>query len=231
VETEGSGGFLPPEPAGPEPEIGGPRAPEPQPAHPPHPGIPAPPAYAPPGYPPPAHGYAPPGQGYPPPGQGYPPPAHGYPPQPGGWYQAPPGWQPWGYPPRPAEPDNGPAVAGFVLSLVSGGLLLMSGGLSSIASIGCAIAAIVYGRKGKQKVAAGETTKHRGLAQAGFVIGIVSLILSIVATLFWGLILVLAVTDEQVRQDLERELNESQSISAMARVGVAGARLGAYLLT
>jgi hypothetical protein len=111
---------------------------------------------------------------------------------------APPGYAyppPWGYP-QQSVPDNGPAVAGFVFSLVSGGLLLISGGFSSIISIACAIVGIVYSRKGKRKVDAGETPKHRGLAQAGFIIGWVSLGLSVLATIAWTLILVVAITDE-----------------------------------
>jgi hypothetical protein len=223
-EERSGGGFLPPEPPGPEPEIApGPGTPAqragagPQ-APPPATGPQAPPAgYAQPGYPPaPGQGYPP--QPPPPPGQAHPPP--------------PPGWQPppWGYPYAPAEPDNGPAVAGFVLALAAGGLLLFTGGLSSIVSIGLAVAGIVYALRGKRKIEAGETTKNRGLAQAGYIISIVSLVLAILATLFWILILVLALTDDQVRRDIERELDQSQSISAVARLAAEGARLGAYLL-
>ena len=78
-------------------------------------------------------------------------------------------------------PDNGQAVAGFVCSLVALGLLVISFGLSTIVSLGCAIAGIICSRNGKRKVDAGETPKHRGLAQAGFIIGWVSLGLSILA--------------------------------------------------
>jgi hypothetical protein len=220
--------FLPPEPPGPEPELEGrpePQAPAQQaqaqhaPAQQPHaqhapaqqPHAPQHQTY---GYPPPPgqHYYAPPPQGYyqPPPGyppqnyapQGYPPP--GYPP-------------PWGYP-QPQVPDNGQAIAGFVFALVALGLLVMSGGLSSIVSIGCAIVGIVCGRNGKRKVDAGETPKHRGLAQAGFVIGWVSLVLSILATAGWILFIVLAATDE----DFDWE--NSDSVRAALLVLRAGAR-------
>jgi hypothetical protein len=185
--------FLPPEPAGPPPELGG------APASPPQPQAPPP--------------QAPAGQG--------------------GWQQPPPGYAPygwqqqpgWGYPPPAPQPDNGPAVAGFVLSLVGGGLLFVSAGLSSLVSVGLAIAGIVYSRKGKKKVEAGETTKNAGLAQAGFIIGIVSLILAALATLVWLLVLVAAITDEEFRDDLEREFDSSESISAALRVAAAGARL------
>jgi hypothetical protein len=184
--------FLPPEPAGPEPELGGAPASQPQPQAPPP--------------------QAPAGQG------GWQQPPAGYGPY--GWQQQP----AWGYPPPP-QPDNGPAVAGFVLSLVAGGLLFVSAGLSSLVSVGLAIASIVYSRKGKKKVEAGETTKNAGLAQAGFIIGIVSLILAVLATLVWLLVLVAAITDEEFRDDLEREFDSSESISAALRVAAAGARL------
>jgi hypothetical protein len=168
-------GFLPPEPAGPEPELGD------RPQGPPPPPPPPPQTY---GYPPPP----PPGYGYPPappPGQAYPPPpGYAYPPQ-----------QPWAYP-QQAVPDNGQAVAGFVFSLVALGLLVISAGLSTIVSVGCAIVGIVCSRNGKRKVDAGETPKHRGLAQAGFIIGWVGLALSILATIAWILVIVLAATED-----------------------------------
>ena len=186
----GDEGFLPPEAAGPEPELGGRPQQQPvpqQPAPPPQQPAPQPQQAAPPLQPPP------PGYGYPPP---QPPPGYGYPPPPPGY--GPPAQ--WGYP-QPPVPDNGPAVAGFVLSLVSGCLLVISAGFSSVISIGCAIVGIIYSRKGKRKVDAGETPKHRGLAQAGFIIGWVSLGLSILATVAWTAILVLAITDENFNID------------------------------
>jgi hypothetical protein len=190
-------GFLPPEPAGPEPELGGrppqgpqPPAPQPPVAQPPPPGYgyPPPPPGAPPAaQPPPGYGYPPP-----PPGQAYPPPpGYGYPPPPG--YAYPP---PWGYPQQPPAPDNGQAVAGFVCSIVSIGLLFISAGLSTIFSIGGAIAGIICSRNGKRKVDAGETPKHRGLAQAGFIIGWISLALSLLATIAWILVFAFAGIEE-----------------------------------
>ena len=117
-----------------------------------------------------------------------------------------------------------------MLSLVAGGLLLFSVGFSSIVSIGCAIAGIIYSRKGKRKVDAGETSKNRSLAQAGFIIGIVSLVLSLLATAFWVLIAVLAITDEEFQRDFENEFDESDSIRAGLQVAVALARGAIHLL-
>jgi hypothetical protein len=160
---DGSRQFLPPQPAGPEPELGA------RPAAPP-----------------------------PPPPQG------------------------WAYPQQQVQPqaDNGPAVAGFVLSIVSVSLLFLSAGLSSVISVGSSIFGIVYSRKGKKKVEKGETAKHAGLAQAGFIVGIVSLCLAVLATLIWTAILIAALTDEEFRDDLEREFDNSETIRAVVRIAV-----------
>ena len=219
-----SGGFLPPEPAGPEPELEG----RPQPAA----GAGEPGPQAPPGGqapPPPAgQGYAPPasGQYYGAPGQGWQaPPGGGWGPPPGQGWQAPP--PPWGYP-QPQVPDNNPAIAGFVLSLVSVTLLLFSAGLSSIVSVGCSIAAIVLGRKGVKKVDAGETPKHKGLAQASFWIGVAGLVVAVVATLAWIAIVIAIAVDEDSRQDFENEFDDSRSISLIL---VPAVRLLAQIVT
>jgi len=212
---EERGGFLPPEPPGPEPELGGGRGERGRPdaAQPP---VALPPPVAP---PPRATGWQQAGQ------------QHGAPPG-YGWQQPPAGWQspPWGYPPAAREPDNGPAVAGFVLSLVAGGLLIFSLGLSSIISLACAVAGLIYSRKGKQKIDAGETTKSRSLAQAGYVISIVSLVLAALATAFWVLVFVLAVVDEDFQRDLENELDGAETISSSVRAAAAALRAGLYLL-
>jgi hypothetical protein len=167
---EGSRQFLPPQPAGPEPELGA------RPAAPP-----------------------------PPPQQ-----------------------QAWGYTQQTQvqpQADNGPAVAGFVVSIVSGSLLVLSGGLSSVISVAGSIVGIVYSRKGKKKVENGETTKNAGLAQAGFIVGIVSLCLAALATAFWTAVLVAALADEDFRDDIEREFDNSETIRASLRVATAVTRL------
>jgi hypothetical protein len=212
VEEHEETRFLPPEPTGPEPELGDrpqPQAPaQPQQAPGQAPQQPQQPTY---GYPPP-----PPGQPYyppPPPGYGYPPPGQGYPP-PGQPYPA------WGYQQAQA-PDNGQAVAGFVLSLVSLGLLVISFGLSSIVSVGCAIAGIICGRNGKRKVDRGETPKHRGLAQAGFIIGWVSLVLSVLATIGWIVFVIVAANDDGYFDD-----NDNSITAAASAIRLAAAVVG-----
>jgi hypothetical protein len=106
-------------------------------------------------------------------------------------------------------------VAGFVLALVSGGLLLVSVGVSSLLSLGLAIFGLVYSRKGQRKVQAGETTKHAELARAGWIISIVCTVLSILATLFWIAVLVLAATSDDFQRELERFRDEQGSVPAV----------------
>ena len=167
--------FLPPEPAGPEPDLSESRLEHPQ-------APPPPPAQQTYGYPPPPPGYG----GY----QQPPPPGYG------GYQAPPPGW---GQPPQwawqPPVPDNGQAVVGFVFSIVGVGLLVISFGLSSIVSVGCAITGIVCSRNGKQKVERGESPKHKGLAQAGYIVGWVGLVLAILATVSWILLIALGDID------------------------------------
>ena len=195
--AEGDGrsysGFLPPEPPGPEPVL----------ESRPEPGVPDPGAAEAPaeehrGFAPPAEheAHAP---SYPPPQQQL---GWGAPPQ-GGQAQ-----QPWTGASGPAVPDNGAAVAGLSLSIAAGGLLLLSVGTSTIVSIVCAALGIHYSRKGRDRVDRGETPKHRGVAQAGYVTGIVTLVLSVLATALWALVVVLYATNDEFREDLKDELED-----------------------
>jgi hypothetical protein len=127
---------------------------------------------------------------------------------------------PGGYPPYPttglpgqeAGPSNGDAVAGFVLACVSLGLLLFTAGLSTIVSLTCAIIGVVYARKGKRRIEAGETARHDSLAQAGFIVGIVALVTSVLATIGWTLVLIFA--------DLDSESNNGDELRISVLVKV-----------
>ena len=188
-EDAGYAGFLPPRPSGPEPDLESPPPGAPQPTA--TPGSPQV------GYAPPAEheahapDYAPPQQqlGWGPPTQAGPP-------------------QPWTYAQSQPVPDNGAAVAGLSLSITAGALLLVSVGTSTIISIACAVLGIHYSRKGRERVDRGETPKHRGVAQAGYVTGIVTLGLSILCTVLWTLVVVLYTSNDEFRQDLKDELED-----------------------
>jgi hypothetical protein len=231
---EGEQRFLPPEPSGPEPDLGR--------EHPAQAGQQPPPAQAapaeawqqpPPAQAPPAGAWQqpPPAWQQPPPGYRYGPPQYGSQQPPPGWqrqapWEQPPSWQagptapqqPWAWQPQPVVPDNGTAVAGFVLSVSAAGLLVLSAGLSSVVSIVCAALGIVYSRRGRARVDRGETPKHRGLAQAGYVVGIISLVLAVLATIGW----IVAFASGDFLDELEKELDEQDGTqTSLGRAAVA----------
>jgi hypothetical protein len=88
-----------------------------------------------------------------------------------------------------------------VFSLIGVGLLVISFGLSSIVSLGCSITGVICSRNGKRKVDRGETPKHRGLAQAGFIIGWVGVALSVLATAGWIVAIAVGALDESSSSD------------------------------
>lgn len=200
------GEWLPPQTPGgapPQPPAGQPQPPpanQPPPARQPQP----PPAYQPPppGYP------TPPPPAYPPPQYpqgGFPPPAH-YPP---------------GYTP---QPPNNDAVVGFTCAVVGGVLLFFSAGLSTLLSLGLGIAAIPYARKGKRAIAEGKTRKHQDLANAGYVLGIVTVVLSVLAIVVWGLLIALVDWDEIDETD-DNPFGDDFRFQVVVRLLAAAARL------
>jgi hypothetical protein len=92
-------------------------------------------------------------------------------------------------------PGNSQAMAGFVLSVVAAGLLVVSFGTSSIISLVCAVLGIVFSRKGRWNVEEGRTPKHGDLARAGFITGIVALVLTLLATAAWIAVIAAGATD------------------------------------
>lgn len=127
-----------------------------------------------------------------------PPPEYPQQPPPGYAQQPPPGYAPtaWQQPVTPPQPPNNEAVAGFTCGIIGVSLLFFTAGLSTIVSLALGIVAIPYSRKGKRNVEEGRTLKHKSLASAGFVIGIVAVVLSLLATITWVLIFALVDWDE-----------------------------------
>jgi len=216
-EEEQREGWLPPSaPGSQQPLSWDPTLPQ-QPPPPPPPAQAPPPPASPPPPPAPPPAWGPPPGGYPPPtAPPAAPPAQPYP----GYGQPPP---PYSYAPQPPQPANNDAVAGFVLSAAGLGLLFFSAGLSSVVSLAAAIFGMVYSRRGRRRIEQGHTTRNRDLAQAGWVVGIVGLVLSVLATLFWGALLVVAIVAPE-------ELNDNDGSSPEVRLGMAVAAVVATAL-
>ena len=132
------------------------------------------------------------------PGSNPPPPLH--PPAPPPGYSpvapAPPTAYPYAARPAPAGPPNGSATAALVLGITSLALLVASTGLLVPISLPCGILAWVYGSRGLSRVQTGETDQGGSQAKAGRICGIVGVGLSALALLFWGAIVVVAVTND-----------------------------------
>jgi hypothetical protein len=176
---------------------------------------------------------------------------HGAPPQ-GGWLppespggapgpaQQPPQWgppqSPYGYGSPWAstyyyahrEPDNSPGMAGFILSLVSIGVLLIFVGFSAPLTICLSIAAVVVSRNGINKVKRGETRKHKDLATWGFWLGIVGIVLSLLAAAGWIALFVAApdAFEDDYEYDEDGDPVRVPALAARAFARAAGALLG-----
>ena len=219
-------GFLPPEPPGPEPDLGEPAAqppPPPPPPPPPQPAYPQPPAY--------------PGWQQPPPG---------YPPPP-----PPPGYYAWAPPPIPAEPDNGepdngepdngwesgaPRYApdpdtGMGGSGIEGhsGPSPDTGSGTSLTAAGAGVG-MFFSRRGKDKAEAGETKKHKDLATAGWWVGIAVVVLSVLSTVAWVLLIVLSANSSSFPDHMKHDLQDSQA-SGGPHLGLAAIGLAARLVS
>ena len=121
-------------------------------------------------------------------------------------------------------------MLGFSLSLSSLALLIISAGLSTLLSIGLAIPGMLQSRQGTRRVQEGITQRNAGLASAGWIIGIIALVLSALATIFWIGIAILVATDDEARREFEREFDRQYDQSSLSVLLVIGRVIGAALL-
>src|SRR5215210_6288241 len=154
------------------------------------------------------------------------PPEYPHPPAPGYQQQYPAGGYPQAGWQRPPQPPNGDAVAGFTCGIVGVSLLFFTAGLSTMVSLILGVVAIPYSRKGKRNVAEGRTQKHKDLANAGYIIGIVTIVLSALATLFWAVMLYLAITEpEWIDDDSGDEFDNEFQSAVLVRIAAGAFRL------
>ncbi|MFJ8733451.1 DUF4190 domain-containing protein [Streptomyces bauhiniae] len=171
----------------------------------PHAGPTVPPQQTGPTVPPPPIGPNGPGlPPYTPAGAPTPPAGYGYPSHPG--YPGPPSSPgPQGYPQPPAYgwgapmgpvPQNNAGTAALVLGILSIVLFCLYG----VASLVLGVIAVILGVQGRRRADRGEAT-NRGQAQAGFVLGIIGIIVGVaMMALFIGII-VFAAHNQDSRQD------------------------------
>jgi hypothetical protein len=89
-------------------------------------------------------------------------------------------------------PDNSAAVGGFITSLSSIGALVLFVGIAGPLTFIASLVAMFVSREGIRRVERGETTKNKDLAQWGFWVGLLGVLLSAMATALWALLIVAA---------------------------------------
>ena len=145
-------------------------------------------------------------------------------PQPGGSTYAPPtGAHPGGYtPPYQEGPGNPQAVAALVLGIVSVTMAILGFFLITLPiAVICGVIAIVLGGSGKRKVDRGETKRQRGLAQAGFITGIIGTVLGLLGIV--GLVLLFTLSEE-FQRGFERGFEQGYGGVALAGMVIAARR-------
>jgi hypothetical protein len=112
-------------------------------------------------------------------------------------------WEP--APVRTAPPEsNGLAISAIVLGVLSVGLLLMSLGTSFLFSMPMSGAAWAFGARARQR------SPDAGSAQAAVTIGMVGVGLAAAAAVIWIVLFSAGITLEDLRDWLERKLEEQR---------------------
>ena len=132
-----------------------------------------------------------------------------------------------------AQPSNTPAVAGFIMSIASIGSLVFFLGLLSPVTLGVSIASTIVSRNGVRKVERGETERNKDLAQWGYWLGIVGIVLSILAAAVWIAVIASApdVFDDSTPRDRGEPVDAATGLAgaASALAGAASALAGGGL--
>jgi len=107
----------------------------------------------------------------------------------------------------PGPPGNGAAIASLVTGISGLVLFIFSGfGLFFVLNLPPSIMAWVLGVQGRRKVDRGQTDQHRGLAQAGLVLGLVGTVLGVLAVIGW---VIAITTSEDLRDELRKQFDDA----------------------
>jgi hypothetical protein len=102
---------------------------------------------------------------------------------------------------------NGLALTALILGIIGVTLLLLTLGLGFLFTLPCSIAAWICAAQARARIAVGETTAGRGHAQAGYILGILGVVLGVMAMVGWIAAIASGLDLEELRQDIERQTN------------------------
>jgi hypothetical protein len=95
---------------------------------------------------------------------------------------------PGGPPAPPPNVPNAEAVAAMVCGLSGSGLIYFSDGMSTVLSLALGIVAVPFARKARRNVIEGRTRTHTDLTTAANLVAWITVAISLIATVAWGLV-------------------------------------------
>lgn len=145
---------------------------------------------------------------------------------------APPPAQPATFVKPQAGQANGLAIAALVLSISSLALLVLSIGVSFTVSLPLSAAAWVCAIKAKRALRDGRAHSGEGQARAGLVLAMVGVALSVAAMVVWIALIASGFSIDELRENLEQELERQRQRSSddpVVRLGELRAAVGVLL--
>jgi hypothetical protein len=109
---------------------------------------------------------------------------------------------------KPAGSEtNGLALTALILGIIGVTVLLLTLGLGFLFTLPCSIAAWICAAQARARIAVGETTAGRGHAQAGYILGVLGVVLGVMAMIGWIAAIASGLDLEELRDDIERQTN------------------------
>jgi hypothetical protein len=102
---------------------------------------------------------------------------------------------------------NGLALTALILGIIGVTVLLLTLGLGFLFTLPCSIAAWICAAQARARIAVGETTAGRGHAQAGYILGVLGVVLGVMAMIGWIAAIASGLDLEELRDDIERQTN------------------------
>jgi hypothetical protein len=109
--------------------------------------------------------------------------------------------------PRGTTETNGLALTALILGIIGITVLLVSLGLAFLFTLPCSIAAWICAAQARARIAVGETSAGRGHAQAGYILGVLGVVLGVMAMIGWIAAIASGLDLEELRRDIERQTN------------------------
>ena len=103
--------------------------------------------------------------------------------------------------------SNGLALTALILGIIGIALLVVSLGILFLVTLPCSIGAWICAAQARSRIAVGEATTGRGQAQAGYILGIVGVVLGVMAMVGWIAAIAAGLDVDELRRELERQSN------------------------